>query len=159
MASTTIFELNGGVGDTLLVYDDKVVITHKGILNFFAMGIKGDKTLYYSDITSVQYKKPGFTAGYIQFSLPGGRESTGGVFAATNDENTITLSNTAEVISTAEKVVEYINDKLRDIKSGRSGATSPLSAADEVKKFKDLLDTGVISQEEFDAKKKQLLGL
>ena len=94
MASTTIFELNGGVGDTLLVYDDKVVITHKGILNFFAMGIKGDKTLYYSDITSVQYKKPGFTAGYIQFSLPGGRESTGGVFAATNDENTITLSNT-----------------------------------------------------------------
>ena len=34
-----------------------------------------------------------------------------------------------------------------------------LSAADEIKKFKDLLDAGIISQEEFDAKKKQLLGL
>ena len=34
-----------------------------------------------------------------------------------------------------------------------------VSAADELKKFKELLDMGVINQEEFDAKKKQLLGL
>ena len=34
-----------------------------------------------------------------------------------------------------------------------------LSAADELKKFKELLDSGVITQEEFEAKKKQLLGL
>ena len=33
------------------------------------------------------------------------------------------------------------------------------SAADELKKFKELLDMGIITQEEFDAKKKQLLGL
>ena len=33
------------------------------------------------------------------------------------------------------------------------------SNADELKKFKELLDSGVITQEEFDAKKKQLLGL
>ncbi len=36
---------------------------------------------------------------------------------------------------------------------------STSSSADELKKFKDLLDSGVITQEEFDAKKKQLLGL
>ena len=35
----------------------------------------------------------------------------------------------------------------------------PASHADELKKYKELLDSGVISQEEFDAKKKQLLGL
>lgn len=35
----------------------------------------------------------------------------------------------------------------------------PLSDADEIKKYKELLDSGVITQEEFDAKKKQLLGL
>jgi hypothetical protein len=35
----------------------------------------------------------------------------------------------------------------------------PQSNADELKKYKDLLDMGVITQEEFDAKKKQLLGL
>ena len=34
-----------------------------------------------------------------------------------------------------------------------------ISEADELSKYKELLDNGVISQEEFDAKKKQLLGL
>ncbi|MBO5242001.1 MAG: SHOCT domain-containing protein [Lachnospiraceae bacterium] len=33
------------------------------------------------------------------------------------------------------------------------------SSTDELKKYKELLDSGVITQEEFDAKKKQLLGL
>lgn len=33
------------------------------------------------------------------------------------------------------------------------------SLTDELKRFKELLDSGVITQEEFDAKKKQLLGL
>lgn len=33
------------------------------------------------------------------------------------------------------------------------------SNADEIKKYKELLDSGVITQEEYDAKKKQLLGL
>lgn len=34
-----------------------------------------------------------------------------------------------------------------------------VSSADELKKYKELLDMGAISQEEFDAKKKQILGL
>ena len=33
------------------------------------------------------------------------------------------------------------------------------SDADELKKYKELLDSGIITQEEFDAKKKQLLGV
>lgn len=156
MADNEVFHLDGGVGDILCVYEDRVIIQHKGVLNFFAMGMKGDKTLYYSDITSVQYKKPGFMAGYIQFSLPGGRENTGGVMGATQDENTITLNS--KVASEAEKVVEYINNKLREAKSGGS-IQAALSPADELKKFKELLDMGAISQAEFDAKKKQILGL
>lgn len=35
----------------------------------------------------------------------------------------------------------------------------PMSNADELKKYKELLDMGAITQEEFDAKKKQLLDL
>ena len=37
--------------------------------------------------------------------------------------------------------------------------TTSQSNADEIKKYKDLLDSGVITHEEYDAKKKQLLGL
>ena len=44
----------------------------------------------------------------------------------------------------------------RKNKNGQNVVT-PLSAADELKKYKDLLDAGVITQEEFDEKKKQLL--
>ena len=40
-----------------------------------------------------------------------------------------------------------------------AAANNSVSAADELKKFKELLDMGAITQEEFDAKKKQLLGL
>ena len=43
--------------------------------------------------------------------------------------------------------------------SSAASASNAVSAADELKKFKELLDMGVITQEEFDAKKKQLLGL
>ncbi|MDT2404006.1 SHOCT domain-containing protein [Enterococcus avium] len=35
----------------------------------------------------------------------------------------------------------------------------PTTSADEIRKFKELLDEGIISQEEFDAKKKELLNL
>ena len=43
----------------------------------------------------------------------------------------------------------------------REGAVDApsFSAADEIEKFKALLDKGIITQEEFDAKKKQFLGL
>ena len=40
-----------------------------------------------------------------------------------------------------------------------TGTETVTSSADELKKYKELLDSGVITQEEFDAKKKQLLGL
>ena len=40
---------------------------------------------------------------------------------------------------------------------GKDGSVA--SAADEIRKFKGLLDDGIISQEEFEAKKKELLGL
>lgn len=153
MIDKEVFHLNGGVGDILCVYEDRVVIQHKGVLNFFTMGMKGDKTLYYADITSVQFKKPGLLSGYIQFSLPGGKEDTGGLSSAFQDENTITLSGNA---AEAEKVVNYINQRLREVKTNKVQAT--FSSADELRKFKELLDMGIISQQEFDAKKKQIIG-
>ena len=47
----------------------------------------------------------------------------------------------------------------RQNKTSAKADYAPQSNAEELKKYKDLLDSGVISQEEFDAKKKQLLGL
>ena len=53
---------------------------------------------------------------------------------------------------------------ITDIKESEDHKNQPTpstenSAADELLKFKQLLDMGAITQDEFDAKKKQLLGL
>jgi len=56
-------------------------------------------------------------------------------------------------------VVSITEEEVRNISKNQDTQQSNISQADELKKFKDLLDSGVITQEEFDAKKKQLLGL
>ena len=58
------------------------------------------------------------------------------------------------------EVANYVKERVSDIKNRESQPyQSQVSAADEIKKFKELFDMGIITQEEFDAKKKQLLGL
>ncbi len=70
-------------------------------------------------------------------------------------------------IENKEKIHEEINNIImnRSVSTRQAGSISNTttivkdSNADELKKFKNLLDEGVITQEEFQAKKKQLLGL
>lgn len=67
------------------------------------------------------------------------------------------------LIKNRDNVHKAISDLIinRQSSSAVSGsiASAPQSNADELKKHKELLDSGIITQEEFDAKKKQLLGL
>lgn len=59
-----------------------------------------------------------------------------------------------------QAIMEIIENYRESKKEGQNTTVvMQTSAADELKKFKELLDMGVITQEEFDAKKKQLLGL
>ena len=67
-------------------------------------------------------------------------------------------------IKNANEIYDVINNLLVDRqkeKTQNTGTTIVQNSdeADQLKKYKDLLDSGVITQEEFDAKKKQLLGL
>jgi len=60
----------------------------------------------------------------------------------------------------SKDVIALDDEEFENIKQQSNRANQPaFSEADELKKFKELLDTGVITQEEFDAKKKQLLKL
>lgn len=49
--------------------------------------------------------------------------------------------------------------KQRQVSAPPAPQTQSVSAADEILKFKQLADAGILTQEEFEAKKKQLLGL
>lgn len=61
----------------------------------------------------------------------------------------------------AEEISNVINELIRNRQANRGATTivNSSSNADELAKYEGLFDAGVITQEEFDAKKKQLLGL
>ena len=81
------------------------------------------------------------------------------VAAAVNGQNTNNeLANMTDY-SRCPKCNSTNITVLEDGEAIPQASTNGVSSADELKKFKELLDMGVISQEEFDAKKKQLLGL
>lgn len=67
------------------------------------------------------------------------------------------IENYEEVI----KAISYLlaNPQQSPTHSQGGIASTGSSDADQLKKYKDLFDAGVITQEEFDSKKKQLLGL
>ena len=66
-------------------------------------------------------------------------------------------------IGNRDEIYEAINklivERQEQAKAAPVKQEATTSNADELKKYKDLLDAGIITQEEFDAKKKQLLGL
>lgn len=65
-----------------------------------------------------------------------------------------TLETTQEILSCLELIV-----KESQAKASANPVDNGTDPADEILKYKKLLDTGAITQEEYDAKKKQLLGL
>lgn len=56
-------------------------------------------------------------------------------------------------------VLQVICENNKTLHETMPDSTVSTSSADEIVKYKNLLDQGIITQEEFDAKKKQLLGL
>lgn len=69
------------------------------------------------------------------------------------------ISNRDEIYETIKKILADGESKEVEVTEPVTNVTQAQSSADELKKFKELLDSGIITQEEFDAKKKQLLGL
>lgn len=62
-------------------------------------------------------------------------------------------------IENSEEIRELLCQLLIDRQGKPQSVIPDKSNADELKKYKELFDSGIITQEEFDAKRKQLLGL
>lgn len=97
-----------GYNGTLVLTDNGVII--KRGLKGFAFGggsIRGDKTIPYSSIVAVQFKKAGITSGYLQLSLRAGSEAKAGVIEAVKDENTVTFQfNKNKLFAKARELIE-----------------------------------------------------
>lgn len=161
-AEKPVYSLDGVRGRHIDVYENKVVLIVNVTVGSLITGniTDGEKTIYFSDCIGVQYKKSGITIGYLQFETAGGIMNN----KASNffNENTFTWDTTKQSNEKMQEVADYCKKKVEEAKTGKNVSASivqQVSPADELKKYKELLDMGVITQAEFDAKKKQLLGL
>ena len=69
------------------------------------------------------------------------------------------IKNNTEIHEIISKLLLERQGKEKPVATTTIKQEIPQSNADELQKYKNLLDNGTITQEEFDAKKKQLLGL
>lgn len=154
--------LVNSLGKILDVYENKVVFTSTQststvVSSLFLGGstTQGEKTIYYKDAIGIQFKPSKVTDGYIQVETASAGRSASSEYGG---ENSIQFGGKSN--ADAEAIVSFLRKKIEEVKNAPvGGAVQQISPAEEMKKFKELLDMGVISQEEFDAKKKQLLGL
>jgi len=117
---------------------------------------EGNKTIYFNQITGIQFKEPGrITSGYIRFLTPGSTDQLLRLGGAAADENTIVfLKKDLDLALRIKSDIEKL--KLNSSKS----TTDPISNdSDLIRKYKQLFDDGIITKEEFEAKKKDILGL
>ncbi len=144
-----------GIGGQLAVFDDKVVISRRGVLGLVNHGLKGDKEIRISQISSIQFKKAGMVNGYIQFAFLGGHEAKGGVFQATQDENTVMFTTTQQKLFVeAKALIEQL--------MSRASAPAPAAAPAEdipkkLEQLTQLKNSGIISEDDYSRKKAELL--
>ncbi len=92
------------------------------------------------------------TSGYLQFGVLGGKE-TQGIMNAVKDENSVIFIK--KELDQALELKKYVEDRINK----NNNSTNSLDPADQIKKFAELRDQGIITEEEFTSKKKQLLGI
>ncbi|MFA6931838.1 MAG: SHOCT domain-containing protein [Lentisphaeria bacterium] len=134
-----------GLSSTMWVIDGpSLKIEHKG----------KSKVIQIGNIQSCEHQKPTkFKRGIITVktgAAGGGLLNVGiGLASVGGEEIIVYMKENAEA---AGKLCDYIQNYT-------SAGESVSSTADEIEKFKGLLDSGAITREEYEAKKKQLLNI
>jgi hypothetical protein len=144
-----------GVGGQLFLIDDKIIIKRKGIVGFLSQGLKGDKEILISSISSIQFKAAGVvTSGYIQFSFLGGQEAKGGIFQSTQDENSVLFTKAAQ--PQFEKLKALIEERRKFSAYGQATSTV-MSSAEQLVALSKLRTEGLLSEDEFQSEKAKVL--
>lgn len=141
--------LEGKLGRKVSLYEDKIVIN----MGYLPFEKNREKTISIRNIASIQVKKPGLSAGFILFQVIGEESKARKSIEDSLSDNEI-LFGGKEKYKIALEIKEYI-EKYTSKKITTD--ESNLNIADELIKFKKLLDEGIINQEEFEKQKSKLL--
>lgn len=120
------------------------ILSNQRILFFYKAGFSEASIVFnLSEINSINCSGNGLTGGHIEI-------------------HTVTI--TLDILVTYKKEVmqeiqNIINYAMSNYHHQPAPLASNIDSTDEIRKFKQLLDDGIITQEEFETKKKQLLSI
>ncbi len=144
-----------GQGGQLAFDGQYVTITRNGFLARATHG-RGDKKIPTAAISAVQWKPAGLTNGFIQLSIGGAdRQAAKGhrTMNAAKDENSVVFTKKQQ------PAFETLRAALEQAIAGQHTPAAPAaSVADELGKLAELHRQGVLSDQEFAAEKRRLLG-
>ena len=157
-----------GVIEKMLLPDEEVLLTFTGLHNYVSMTNHESNFAYAITSKRLILAQKNVFAGEKSkiINLDNLNDITknkgilNGVIAFDTIKETFNVNVTA---SCADKLYSAISELISDFKREKqSNQTTNIiqnSTADEILKFKNLLDAGIITQEEFDKKKKELLNI
>lgn len=135
------------------LYSDHVSILRKGLTRDNRVDISFDL------ITAIEFTPPVLLIeGKLIFHAPGLSRTKYSVWVGLQNEND---GKACIPIGKGEAVKEFYElcqETWTKYRQAKNTSPAPDSIADTLLKFKSLLDSGVITQQEFDEKKKELMG-
>lgn len=174
-SDTITSEVRDGLNNALKSYRDKFSISNGitlpcsgGVIlrtdgeNIIISGKKTEEVIPISVIQSFSLTKPGRIHGTIEFTTAkaaaGGINIGFGITAALDVQNTFYYyKEDLEIAKQFQDIIMNYDKSTRQPDPTPSGTV--VSVVDEIRGLKALLDDGILTQDEFEAKKKQLLGI
>ena len=149
-----------------LMKDEKVLMTFIGLHNYksttkhdnnYAYAVTNKRIIFgQKSITGEKFKSVSFEKiNDITFE----KGLVFGVLTLDTPQEKFNVALDAGSASSINSHIHEVIDSIKSIPHTYQEQISSVSSADELKKYKELLDMGVITEEEFSAKKKQLLNL
>ena len=124
-----IYRFEGVRGRSVEIYDRKCVIATKAGIGSLITGnvSDGEKTIFYTDVVGVQFKKSGALIGYLQFE--NGSAQMNNQNSNMFSENTFTFENGVNGVTNEqmEAVYHHVCDLIEQVKYG--GVTTPAMVA------------------------------
>ncbi|WP_436704303.1 SHOCT domain-containing protein [Lactiplantibacillus plantarum] len=158
--NTQQIALKGAYKEYLFADTNQLIIVKKGFMTGHTFG-SGVYRMPFTNISGVRVDFH-LLSGYFEVSAGGMQNSPKNYWSNDNDSpekspNTISLTNgeKAGFVDAAN----IINNLIAQVKNPVPQTTSETDSVTELKRYKELADSGVITKTEFEAKKKQLLGL
>jgi len=146
-----------GQNGTIAFDADFVTITRTGFFARATIG-KGEKRIPVASITAIQWKPAGLVNGFIQFTIGGGNEARSKVghqtTDAAKDENSVVF------VKKQMPAFQALREQIEDVIAQRGRPASVAVASgplDQLKQLSELRDAGIVTEEEFTAKKVSIL--